>query len=561
MSAKGGTLRSAAKQTGARTVPARGALLPTLLRSNPHLAKYMDSARKELGAAPQVVEHLDRNMKEARNVNILYPVGDPVFIHVFEKQGRRYYRALEPVLTQTERAKYEAVRERVLRLAPFEKVPDNPEGLRDTLQKLFERTTTVSTRPLDRMLALLPGRKIAMTPEEASRINYHLQRDIVRLGVLEPIILDPYIEDVHVIGPNPIHIVHKIFDMVETNLKFPNDHELDLFLRTLGERIGRPVSESRPIVDATLPDGSRINIVYSDDVSQRGSSFTIRKFNAIPTSITELIKWGTCSAEVAAYLWLCLENGMSVFVCGETASGKTTLLNAILPFIRPGSKVFTAEDTPEVRPPHPAWQQLVTREAGPAEGRVQMFDLLKAALRSRPNYIIVGEIRGAEGNVAFQAMQTGHPCIATFHASSVGKMIQRFSAPPISVPITFMDNLNVSIIQAAVYHKGKMIRRVLAVEEIEGYHEDAGGVVTRPVFKWDPRSDTHPFRGLNNSFILEDKIAERAGYLDKRKIYEDLFERKAFLEDMISRGILGYDAVNATFIKYYQDATNGRRTG
>jgi flagellar protein FlaI len=321
----------------------------------------------------------------------------------------------------------------------------------------------------------------------------------------------------------------------------------------MGERIGRPVSESRPIVDAVLPDGSRINIIYSDDISQRGSSFTIRKFSDTPTSITQICKWGTMSTAVAAYLWICLQNGMSVFVCGETASGKTTSLNGILSFIKPKDKVFTAEDTPEVRPPQPLWQQLVTRSSGPPEGRVEMFDLLKAALRSRPNYIIVGEIRGAEGAVAFQAMQTGHPCIATFHASSVQKMIQRFTSDPINVPVTFMDNLNVCMIQMAVYNKGRMLRRVLAIEEIEGFNDQAGGVLTRRVFNWDPVKDVHQFRGRNNSYILESKIAEKAGYADKRKIYEDLDIRTRILDRMIQLGIYDYYEVNRIIARFNEE--------
>ncbi|WP_276968375.1 type II/IV secretion system ATPase subunit, partial [Metallibacterium scheffleri] len=236
----------------------------------------------------------------------------------------------------------------------------------------------------------------------------------------------------------------------------------------LSERIGRPVSDKVPIVDATLPDGSRLSIVYSSDVSIRGPSFTIRKFSDIPISIIQLVKYNTMSAEEAAYLWLALEYGQSIFVCGETASGKTTVVNALVPFIRPESKIFSAEDTPEIRCPQPAWQQLVTRERGAEESRVTLFDLLKTALRSRPNYIIVGEIRGAEGSMAFQAMQTGHPVIATFHAASVKRMIQRFTGTPINIPVTFMDNLNIALIQQAVYVNGKFLRRTTSINEIEG---------------------------------------------------------------------------------------------
>jgi len=524
--------------------------------NNPHLAAYLaDFAQRH--EAPTFHERLGRELKSLKKVNVLYPVGDPVFIHIWddEETGARRYVNIEPQLTADERKKYEQVRDSILRLAPFEETPRSQDELRATLKRLIEKSIRVGPPR-----ALGPARllssfdtKVVLNAEEKRKIAYFLERDIVDSGPIEPIIRDPYIEDVSSIGTYNIFVVHKIFDTVETNVKFTDEKELDDYLRGMGERMGRPVSESRPIVDAVLPDGSRINLIYSDDVSQRGASFTIRKFSDTPTSITQICKWGTMSTAVAAYLWICLQNGMSVFVCGETASGKTTSLNGILSFIKPKEKIFTAEDTPEVRPPQPLWQQLVTRSSGPVEGRVEMFDLLKAALRSRPNHIIVGEIRGAEGAVAFQAMQTGHPCIATFHASSVQKMIQRFTSDPINVPVTFMDNLNVCMIQMAVYNKGRMLRRVLAIEEIEGFNEQAGGVLTRRVFNWDPVKDVHQFRGRNNSYILEQKIAEKAGYADKREIYTELDLRTRILDRMIQLGIYDYYEVNRIIARFNEE--------
>lgn len=526
------------------------------MANNPHLAVYMAEFAKRRDL-PQFVERLNRDMKSVKKVNVVYPVGDPVFIHIWddEEAAARRYVNIEPVLTPEEHKKYGQVRDSILRLAPFEPTPRTQEELRATLRRLIEksvRTGQVQGFGPAKLLSSFDS-KVILDELERRKIAYFLERDIVDSGPIEPIIRDPYIEDVSSIGTFNIFVVHKIFDTIETNVKFKDDKELDDYLRGMGERMGRPVSESRPIVDAVLPDGSRINLIYSDDVSQRGPSFTIRKFSDTPTSITQICKWGTMSTAVAAYLWICLQNGMSVFVCGETASGKTTSLNGVLSFIKPKDKVFTAEDTPEVRPPQPLWQQLVTRSAGPAEGRVEMFDLLKAALRSRPNYIIVGEIRGAEGSVAFQAMQTGHPCMATFHASSVQKMIQRFTSDPINVPVTFMDNLNVCMIQMAVYNKGRMLRRVLAIEEIEGFNEQAGGVLTRRVFNWDPVADKHQFRGRNNSYILEQKIAEKAGYADKRKIYEDLDLRTRILDRMIQLGIYDYYEVNRIIARFNEE--------
>jgi len=234
---------------------------------------------------------------------------------------------------------------------------------------------------------------------------------------------------------------------------------------------------------------------------------------------------------------------MSVFLCGETASGKTAAMNSTLVFIDPKPRYTAQRMLPRSRLPR-RLQQLATKEEGEEESQVHMFTLLKAALRSRPNYIIVGEIRGVEGAVAFQAMQTGHPVMSTFHASSVKKMIQRFIGAPISVPVTFIDNLNVCVVLHAFYRDGILIRRVIAIEELEGYYEEAGGVVTRAVFQWNPAEDKHEFRGLNNSFILEEKIAARQGYKDKRKIYDEMNIRTKILNAMIEHNILDF---NETF--------------
>ncbi len=524
-------------------------------RAHAHLARHLDQWVDAGRPLPRYTEHVTRAWKNAGEVNLVYPVGAPVFIHVHDDGRVRRYLAIQPSLDDGDRRALAAIRERILRDAPQEAAPESPDDLRASIRRLFDRNTRTATPaagPLKTLVGRLDTRTV-MDPAARDRILYHLERDIVESGPLEPLIRDPNIEDIHAIGTEPLHVIHKVFDMVETNIRFEDAKVLDDYLRNMTERIGRPVSASAPIVDATLPDGSRINVVYSEDVSRKGPSFTIRKFAEVPTSITQVCQWGTMSTRVAAYLWLCLEHGMSVFVCGETASGKTTTLNGILPFIKADSKVFTAEDTPEVRPPHDTWQQLVTRESGPEEGRVGMFDLLKAALRSRPNYIIVGEIRGAEGAVAFSAMQTGHPCLATFHASSVGKMIQRLSSDPINVPLKFMDNLNVCLVQMAVYNKGRMLRRVLAVEEIEGYSAESGGVVTRRVATWDPAEDELVFRGRNNSYVLENRIAPVAGYTDKRAIYEELDRRTRVLDGMIAHGILEYSDVHDTLERFHRE--------
>ena len=523
------------------------------LKRNPHLADYVKKITTELKEKPEFYEQLSRDMKDIDWVNIIYPVGDPIFIHIYGRKAERKYHVIQPVLKDEELRKFNKIKELIFIKAGYEP----PHKTKEEFEKQIERLLNESIRITDEyetfeekkgFFAMFKNVKVPVTQQEYDSIEYYLKRDIIESGPLEPLLRDPYIEDIHTIGIEPVHLIHKIFETVETNVQFISYDQVDSYLRGMSERMGRPVSTGRPIVDGALPDGSRINIIYADDVSIKGASFTIRKFAAEPLSVTQLVKWGTFSPEIAAYLWMAIEYGKSIFISGETASGKTTTLNAVIPFIRYSHKVFTAEDTPEVHVPHEIWQRLLTREAGPKDSRVEMFDLLKAALRSRPNYIVVGEIRGAEGNVAFQAMQTGHPVMSTFHASSIKRMIQRLSSPPISVPVTFMDNLNIGVFQQAVYLRGRALRRVLSVEEILGYSTELGGVMTKSVFVWDPLRDEHVFRGLNNSYILEEKIAPLLGYSDPRKIYDDLFLRAKVIKKMISHNMFRYrDVVKVLF--------------
>lgn len=532
---------------------------------NPHLQQYLDSLEEQGISLPEFEVQLSRSMSDLDYPNLIYPVGDPIFIHILgdAEKGEIKYISIEPWLSEIELEKYDTVMDAILEKAPHEPVPETEAELEKMIIKLLDNTVQISeksveyTKPNFIESLIKVEDKVKLNQQEYDKILYYIKRNILGSGPIEPLIRDPYLEDIHSIGISSVFIVHKIFDMLQTNISFSSKNRLDDWLRGMSERIGRPVSESNPIADGALPDGSRINIIYSDDVSRRGSSFTMRKFSDVPVSIIQLINWGSIDVNMAAYLWMCMENGMSIFFSGETASGKTTMLNACLPFINQKHKIYSAEDTAEVQPPQPVWQQLITREQGPPESHVDTFTLLKAALRSRPNYIIVGEIRGSEGSVAFQGMQTGHPVLATFHASAVKKMIQRLIGDPINIPVTFIDNLNVAIILQAVYRKGKFLRRCISIEEIEGYYEEAEGVVTRAVFLWDAGTDRHHFRGLNNSFILENKIADKLGYEDKREIYEDLFLRAKILERMREEKIEEYHDVLKVIWDYQEKGLDG----
>jgi len=529
----------------------------------PHLRSHLKKFKQITGEFPTIIEEAADDYESDRP-NVLYPVGGPIFCHIYGDLGQttKYY-AIEPELDEEERVVFDRVRNRLLERSVNKPAPENEAEYDDRIEELLQETTNVretsteETGVLSRLRNVTQVGKVELAEETYENILYRLNRDIVGLGPLEPVMRDPANEDIHVIGRTECHVDHGVYGMLETTVEWESEEAFDQWLRNMGERIGDPVSDSDPIVDSTLPDGSRLNVIYSDDVSLKGPSLTIRQGEDTPLSMFQITKWGTLSPQLAAYLWLCLENEQTVFVVGETASGKTTTLNAAFTFIPRDSKIYTAEDTAEVIPPHNTWQQLLTREGEDEGTSVDMFDLVAAALRSRPDYIILGEVRGAEGRMAFQAAQTGHPVMLTFHASDIVSMIQRFTSEPINVPETFMGVADVALFQNRVKQGEEVLRRVTSVQEIEGYSKEMDGVVTRQAFYWDPVEDEIVFQGMNNSYVLEEQIATLLGYEDTREIYDDLQFRADVIERAIQENIVGYQEVNEFIEDFQRDGIEG----
>ncbi len=527
-----------------------------LLRDNPHLQKYLDSIQKKMDK-PVFYSALSRDLKGEEYPNIIYLTREVVFIHIYRTKDMDEitYHAIEPILNEVEKKKRNEILDLIYEGAQFRTNIKTQSELRNAIKEALDEITIVDKKTAGK-LGKSNGGKVKVAPIEKANIEYDITKDIVGGGPLEPFMRDPNIEDIHIITGQNVHLIHKIFDMVETNIDI-NKKWASTFSQDFAEKIGSPVSDGQPIADGTLPDGSRVNIIHSEDISLKGPTMTVRKFSETPISITQIVNWGTLSSGIAAYLWLCLQYGRSIFVCGETASGKTTTANAMFVFIPPEKKIFSVENTPEVQVPHAVWQQLLTRSTGPKEGRVDEGDLLKAGLRSRPDYIIPGETRGVEGRVVFQAMQTGHPVVTTFHAGSVTKVIQRFTGHPINIPKTFMDNLDVVLIQMAVERKGKKLRRVLSVDEIEGYNKAVDGIMSRTAFQWNAIDDTHIFKANRNSFTLEQRIAKIAGYEDPAMIYDEFDRRKHIIERMVEEKIFDYYEVVQFIWTYYREGEKG----
>jgi Type IV secretory pathway, VirB11 components, and related ATPases involved in archaeal flagella biosynthesis len=489
------------------------------------MEEFVESYLRSQEKRPTVIDS-PSVLKGERQYNALYKVSDSVYIHVKSiksEDGYNQYIVVEPPRPTDQ--EIDAVEDAFAKVAGTRDPPANIEDKEKLMRSILQR--------------VLPKVKLS-TPREY--VVYHFVRDKLYAGPLEPLIRDPNIEDITIPGLGRVYIVHKVFGSMVTSISFDNERSLDDLIVSLSEKSFRPVSHNRPIIDASLPDGSRVNFVYGTDVSRRGSNLTIRKFSKVPLSITQLIVSGTISPLMAAYVWMMLDEGMNLFVCGETASGKTTTLNAITAFIPPNLKIVTIEDTPELTVPHSNWVAEVTRDTG-GEGTIKLFDLLKAALRQRPNYILVGEIRDKEGNVAFQAMQTGHSVMATFHSANVRTLIQRLSGYPIEVPKSYINNLNIALFQTALYDKrGNLMRRVIEVDELIDVDPVTNDVIYVPIFTYDPVRDVMEFAGRGTSYLIESKIAVRRG-VDRRNLYtlyDELRARSEFLKSLADRKVFNY---------------------
>jgi flagellar protein FlaI len=541
-----------------------------LVQKNPHLYYYLHLIPVNEVGIPQFHQKLDRKMSSNKNPNMIYPVKSGIFTHILHdiNDGRNTYIPIEPTMGQNLEKLMEEIERKLLIMADFLSlnVLSTDEEKKAMILQCLSRICTVSAGPVKgpsknpiSMNLFKSGflssktmhknpldiniKPIVISPAQLNAAKYLIIRDKIGLGHLDPIVSDKYVEDISCSGMGPVFVEHKIFKSLKTVVDFPTHEDLDAFVMRLAERIKKPVSVHSPIVDATLPDGSRINIVYGRDVSKRGSNFTIRKFSETPLSILELVEMGTLDFKMAAYLSIMLGEGMNLFVCGETASGKTTTMNAITTFIPPNAKIVSIEDTPELQVPHKNWIREVVRMGKETDGNIGMFDLLKAALRQRPNEIIIGEIRGAEGAIAFQAMQTGHSVMATFHAASVERLIQRLTGDPINVPKSYIDNLNIAVIQSAVkLPSGHVGRRMLSISEIVGFDAVTQSFLFVEVFRWDSITDTFEFTGNNNSYLLEYKIAPKLGIPlhQKHRIYAQIDRRAKILEKLQKQGVKSF---------------------
>jgi flagellar protein FlaI len=390
-----------------------------------------------------------------------------------------------------------------------------------------------------------------LTEYQVEKVLHRIQRDFIGYERIDPIKHDINVEDISCDGYNsPAFVYHTDYENLITNVQHGTD-QLDNFVIKLAQRSGKGISKRQPQVDATLPDGSRAQLTLGKEVSDHGTNYTIRQFKDVPFTPVDLINWQTFSLDEMAFLWLCIESNKSLIFAGGTASGKTTSLNAVSLFIPSNAKIVSIEDTREVELPQRNWVASVTRPSFSQDdvGDVDEFDLLEAALRQRPDYIVMGEVRGEEGRTLFQVMSTGHTTYTTFHADTVDEVLKRFTTDPINVSKTLFTALDLISVQTQTKVQGQKVRRNKTITEINSYDAENDEISVQDIFQWQPEPDQFMQQGASQKL---QEIAFDRGW-SRQQLDDHLFERQTILAYLIKNGLSKYTEVAATLQAFIND--------
>jgi len=496
----------------------------------------------------------DNQVSEASVFKDFYPVKPPfgfAGIQINDETGEITYVPVEPTLNELEVQILEDLKENII-----ERMDIPLSVLRDesVMEGFLSEQINLAFKRFKRQVA----------PESEKKFIYYLMRDFLGYGKIDLMMRDPKIEDISCNGVNtPLYVWHQSFESISTNIKYSSKKELDKIVTRLAYKAGHQISVAHPILEGTLPEGYRVHLTL-DEVSKRGDTFTIRKFRTNPFTIVDLIKLGTLNSRIAAYLWVLVDNLRNIMICGATASGKTALLNSICTFINPDYKVVTIEEVRELRL-HDNWIPMVTRPSfQPGVQEVNTFDLLKSSLRQRPDYLIVGEVRGEEAYTLFQSIATGHGGLCTIHADSIKSVIKRLLSRPMNVPEMMLSLMNVLIQLRRVKIGDQVTRRVVTVAEITGVPlaraaqgEEAVQVQNR--FEWNVEDDSYIEKNPSDLDILleegEDLYSQisKIKHIPVEKLVEEQRRRETVLDWMCDKNISSYEEVADVVRNYYMN--------
>jgi Type IV secretory pathway, VirB11 components, and related ATPases involved in archaeal flagella biosynthesis len=396
------------------------------------------------------------------------------------------------------------------------------------------------------LIACLERYGISVDNRTVHALWYYLHRDFRGYGRLDPLLRDDCVEDISCDGHDrPIFVYHDSYADIETPIAFDKAEVDDTVVR-LAQGSGEHISVGDPIVEATLADGSRAELSFGGEITPHGSAFTIRQYADEPFTPIDLLQRGTFSAEQLAYCWLCLEHNKNLLVAGGTAAGKTTSLNAISMFIPPGSKVVTIEDTRELTLAHDNWLAAVTRDDGDDETAIDMYDLLRSALRHRPAYLLVGEVRGAEAATLFQAMNTGHTTLSTIHGDSIETVVNRLESEPINVPRSLVQSVDCLLVQTQQRLDGRRVRRARTIGELRGVDDRTDELDYASAFEWEPATDS--FARYDSDLL--DSIRDERGW-SEAALRQEFQHRVEFLRTLATQDVTDYQQFTALVGDYY----------
>jgi archaeal flagellar protein FlaI len=480
-----------------------------------------------------------KKIKDKTKIDVRYCVISPfAFIHIYwdDKTYELVYDIEEPVLNEEEKDYRTQLTNAIRDLINFEGIVEKNE------KALLEY--------IDKRLKLLAFEfSIDIPYESYKKIYYYLCRDFIGVNEIEPMLRDYFIEDIECNGINsPVYIIHRIFRNIKTNISFKDVERLESLVEKLAQRCGKHISYANPILDGTLPDGSRVNATYTTEITSRGPTFTIRKFTKTPWTPTQLVSFRTLSPEMLAYLWMLVQYRMNILITGGTASGKTTLLNAVAFFIPPEARVVSIEDTRELNLPRENWLPSVVRGATGIKGNeITLFTLLRSSFRQNPDYVIVGEVRGKETSVLFQGMASGHSSISTMHSDSVDTLIKRLETPPIELSPTLLNVLDcVCIMTHAIVNKEET-RKLREIVEIVSVNAEGIATINTP-FSWNPADDRFYFKKTSKVF---EKISKRYG-ISMEELETEFRRRIQVIYNLYQKRIFRFEDVQKVINKYYK---------
>ena len=494
--------------------------------------------RIQIDFSPQIPSL--KKIKDKTKIDVRYCLIAPyAFVHIYwdSKIHEMVYEIEEPILDDDEKIIKDEIVTAMSEMINF-----------DTLIKKNQETLL---QHIDgRFKILLAELAINLSYESYGKIYYYLCRDFIGFNETEPLLRDYFIEDIECNGINsPVYVVHRIYRNLKTTLVFKDNDRLAGFVEKLAQRCGKYVSYASPILDGSLPDGSRVNATYTKDISNKGPTFTIRKFTKTPWTPIQLLSFKTLSPEMLAYLWMLVEHKMNLLIVGGTSSGKTTLLNAIAFFIAPEARVVSIEDTLELNLPRENWLPSVTRSSTGIEkaGDVDLFTLLRNSFRQNPDYVIVGEVRGKEAYVLFQGMASGHASISTMHADSVDTVIKRLETPPIELSPTLLNTLDcVCIMTHAIVNKQET-RKLKEIVEIVDVSQN-GVAITNTPFMWNPSEDQFYFKSGSKIF---EKISKRYG-MTREELEFEFRRRVQLIYKLFINRVFEFEQIRGVIDQYYK---------